>query len=178
MLRSKYILFIVFALLGTIPSVALGQSADNTSPMLPRKDDGENQPRSLKEMMYKMQVDKDKRDHDEMLERGERLLKLTEELETTIEQTEQVTDADRDKLETVEKLTKKVLGELGGDDDIPAESAEVMPSGSADGAKLLREKTLLLVDELKKTSRFSISATAIELSNAVLRIARFLSAAK
>ena len=38
----------------------------------------------------------------------------------------------------------------------------------------LKTSTAKLVDELKKTTRFSLSATAIQTSNAVLTVARFM----
>ncbi|MBA3600943.1 MAG: hypothetical protein H0W45_06805 [Acidobacteria bacterium] len=40
--------------------------------------------------------------------------------------------------------------------------------------KALKSNTLTLVDELKKTSRYSISVIAVESSNALLKAVRFL----
>ena len=44
----------------------------------------------------------------------------------------------------------------------------------AEAVKSLRAMTVSMYDELKKTSRFTISAAAIESTNALLRITRFL----
>jgi hypothetical protein len=44
----------------------------------------------------------------------------------------------------------------------------------ADAVNTLKETTATLFDELKRTSRFSISAAAIQSSNAAIKITRFL----
>ena len=57
----------------------------------------------------------------------------------------------------------------------PAEvQANARPKDVVDGFKVLRSNTIKLVDELNKTTRFTISAAAIQTTNTVLRITRFL----
>lgn len=110
-----------------------------------------------------------------MLDRGDQALKLTEELETSVTRTGKLTRKELEKVASVEKLVKKIRSELGGGDDKDKETSNEHQSISAiDAVKKLRGATVELIEQLKKTSRFSISAAAIHSSNAVLRFARFI----
>ncbi len=112
-----------------------------------------------------------------MLERGEEVRKLSDRLERSFAQNGRLSDADRAALETVEKNVKKIRSELGGDDDdekIDKILLDGRNASFADAVDTLKSSAANLVDELKKTSRFTISATAIQTSNAVLSVARFL----
>ena len=134
----------------------------------------EPEPKNVREMMFKMQVDKEKKDYDEMIERGEEAVTLTQQIEKSYEKTGTLSQDDRDKLNDVEKLVKKIRGELGGEDDDKSEADADSPKDVVTGVKYLAKSTADLVDELKKTTRFSISAAAIESSNTVLGVLRFL----
>lgn len=176
----------VFAIfLAAVPAFA--QNADNTSPLFPRAGDREPQPKSIQEQLKKLQIAQDKKNHEDMLVRGDEALKISEELERKANANAQLDAKDKEKLESLEKILKKIRNELGGDDD--AESSPELtnekpdpnvarpnnrPKDVVDGIKSLRSTTIKLVDELKKTTRFTISAAAIQTTNAVLRITRFL----
>lgn len=150
------------------------QNADNrTSPEKPE----ESQPKSVREMLKKMQIEQSKKEYDEMLDRGQQALKISEELERSFAQRSTLTPAEVEKLDEMERLVKKIRSELGGKDgDEPDDrlSDDPDPNSVADGFKALQKFTGKLVDELKKTTRFSISAAAIQSSNAVLKVVRFL----
>ena len=61
------------------------------------------------------------------------------------------------------------------DDPVAANSEDnPKPSNLEEGFKYLQSTTTKLVDELKKTTRFSISVVAIQTSNNVLKLVRFL----
>jgi hypothetical protein len=128
--------------------------------------------------MKKMQIDQAKKDYEEMLDRGQQALKISEEVERDYSAKSQLTRADLDKLDDLEKLIKKIRGELGGgdsdDSDTDDSKEDRSPDTPADAIKALGSLTTKLVDELKKTSRFGISAVAIESSNAVLKVVKFL----
>lgn len=158
-------------------------SAQLPDPVFPKSaDEGkeDDKPKSFRETLEKMRIEKDKKDHDQMVERGEEVVKISEELEKAVDQNGQLTDKEYSKLATVEKLVKKIRTELGGDDDgdndldDDAAKTDAKPLTSVDAVKFLRTDTLTLFDELKKTTRFTISASAIQASNTVLRLARFL----
>jgi hypothetical protein len=126
--------------------------------------------------MEKMRIDKEKKEYAQMLERGEEALKISEELEAAYAVNGRLTQREIAKLESVEKLVKKIRNELGGDDEGDEKSPEISEQRlpPAEAFKSFRATTVRLFEELKKTSRFSISAAAIQTSNAVLKLARFL----
>ena len=144
------------------------------------KKDGDNT--SFSELLTKQQLSRRKKEYDEMLQRGEKAAKLSEELETSITNRESLSNEDIQKLQELEKLVLKIRDDLGGDDD----AKESDPSKSASSAendarkdvpsavKFIRDSTLKLFDELKRSTRFSISVIAVQTSNSVIRFARLL----
>ncbi len=174
-------LFLVFAGVCTAQ-----RNADGTSSLYPdsKETDKRDQPKSVREMLDKLRIEKEKKDYDAMLSRGEEALQISDQLEKAFETNEKLTNQDLAKLESLEKLVKKIRSELGGSDDddtdppnddaFAPQSRVGRPNTVVEGFKALKETTVMLVDELKKTTRFTISAAAIQSTNAVLRLARFL----
>jgi hypothetical protein len=141
-----------------------------------RRDDA---PNGVKEMLAKQRAERDKRDHEELLERGAEALRLTNQLENSFAQNKGFSQQDKARLENLEKVVTKIRKELGGDDDeneeaTMVEASESKPSTMEEAFKFLQTTTVKLVDELNKTTRFSISVVAIQSSNAVLKLVRFL----
>ena len=125
----------------------------------------------------KMRIAYAKKDHDEMLKRGEEVRRLSERLIRSFELSGSLSDEDRNLLESLEKNVKKIRDELGGEGDGEKIDEVLGPDKTptfANAIGKLKTSATNLVDELKKTTRFSISATAIQSSNAVLTVARFL----
>ena len=144
------------------------------------KRDGDNV--TVSEMLTKQQVTRRKKEYDEMLKRGDEALRLSEELESSFESKENIDSGDIQKLQELEKVVSKIRGDLGGDDDDEISDPNISENSSENAArkdvvsaiKYLRNSTVKLVDELKRSTRFSISVTAIQTSNAVIRFAKFL----
>lgn len=130
-------------------------------------------PQSVQENLAKHRIEQEKKEHDKLIKRGEEALKLSEQLENSYNKNKTLSNADFERLETLEKLLKKIRNELGGDED-ENDVKEAKPSNIGDAVKYLRENTINLVDFLQKTTRYSISATAIQTSNSVLRIVKFM----
>lgn len=178
-MRTAFTLFGVCLIGVGLASYAVGQQADNESVLGPSKAESE-QPRSVKDFLAKRRAEKAKKDHEELLQRGDELLQLTGQLETAYEQKKGLSSADLEKLETVEKLAEKIRKSMGGDDDdddnnkVDAATKKNPVEDVGDAVVNLKEMALKLVDELKKTSRFGISAVAIQTSNSVLKLVRFL----
>jgi hypothetical protein len=168
------ILFISAVCFG-LPLLASAQaSADNQSSVIPREDnEREYRPRNIRESLEKMRIEREKKEFDKMIERGEEVLKIAEELEISFAQHGRLTEKELAKIATVEKLAKQIRKDLGGGDD-KEEAAPEETSRLMDVVRSLKSSTEELFDELKKTSRFTISAAAIKSSNSVLRFARFL----
>lgn len=132
-------------------------------------------------MIAKLKAEQDKKDHKQMLDRGEEALKLANQLEAAFEKNKNLTPEDKVRLESLETVVEKIRKELGGNDDgdelgsdYEKPSIEERPSTMEEAFKFLHSTTIKLVDELKKTTRFSISAVAIRTSNSVLKIVKFL----
>lgn len=173
-------LFVV--LLTCTTGVVFSQSAEDPNPP-----DIRRRPRSISgsdhqaAMMAKLRSERDKKDHQDMLERGEQALRLANQLEAAFEQNKNLSPQDKARLESLEEVVEKIRKELGGNDDGDDEdlssqkpASDGKPSTMEDAFKFLRSTTVKLVDELKKTTRFSISAVAIQSSNNVLKIVKFL----
>lgn len=159
------------------------QSSSNSESLIPGREP-DNQPRSVKEFLAKQKAEKSKKEHEELLKRGDEVVTLTDQLETAFERGSELTAGEREKLESLEKIVTRIRKSLGGDDDdedreeaeaaAPAAAAEKRPGTLKEAFLDLKEMTSKLVDELKKTSRFTVSALAIQTSNSVLKIVRFL----
>lgn len=167
-------------LLAIIGSVAANISAqsDNLGPTASgRQESKDDQPRNFKEMLSKQRIEREKKDHEELLKRGDEAAQLTQQLDDAFQRNNSLSQREQQKLESLEKIVTKIRKELGGDDD-DSEDATVIkerrPSSLQEAFNNLKETTLQLVDELKKTSRFTISAVAIRSSNTVLKLVRFL----
>lgn len=145
--------------------------------MIYAKPDDNDRPLGIKESLEKMRIERDKKEHLQMLERGEEALRLSEQLEKAYAANGKLTEREFAKIASVEKIVKKIREDLGGDGDGEDEEKALRnaPTLSSDEAvKSLRSTTIELFKELKKTTRFTISAAAIQTSNAVIKIARFL----
>ncbi|MEZ5346081.1 MAG: hypothetical protein R2681_11060 [Pyrinomonadaceae bacterium] len=128
-------------------------------------------PDSIKEKMIEMRIEDQKEDFKELVARSEEVVKLTEEIETSFKENNKLTSEDKEKLSQVEDLLEKIRKELRADKD----KEKVNPPKSILLAvQALREDTVTLLDEIKKTSRHSISVVAIQSTNAVLKLVKFL----
>ncbi len=168
-----------FILLTAGVQIGLSQSADNRGSILPgNQDEDDQRPKSFRETLQKMRIDKEKKEYAEMIERGEEALKISTELETSFQKNGSLQPNEISKLNEVEKLVKKIRSELGGDDDDDKKTSPVESTRKSDLISSFRSSAEKLLDELKKTSRFTVSAAAITASNTVLRLTRLLKGGK
>lgn len=169
---SKLIFFASIFALMTICANAQGDASTANGRGVQKED----LPKNIQETLRKAEIQKAKKDHEEMLKYSEDTIKLSEELETSYSKNNSLSADDRKKLEKLEKLLKKIRRELGGDDDDEKEAKidEDKPSTVVAALKKLQSAATNLFGELKKTSRFSVSVIAIQSSNTLLKIVRFL----
>lgn len=163
---------------------AFAQTSGGNDVLLPSRDanNSSTQPRSIKEYLAKQRAEKAKKDHEELLKRGDEAVELAEDLEMAFARSQQLTEDEKGKLESMEKLVTKIRKELGGDDDDESDPEEIVatpiaekrPADLREAFVSLKKLTVKLVDELKRSSRFTISAVAIQSSNSVLKLVRFL----
>ena len=134
-------------------------------------------PQGFKEMQAKHRLEKEKKQHEEMIARAEKALAISEQLEESFESNNQLSRSDVRKLDELEEIVNKIRKELGGDDDDDKGAVfvkEEAPRTDRDAFEFLKSNTVMLVDELKKNTRYTISVVAIQSSNAVLKMVRFL----
>lgn len=173
--RQIFRLFFLAGLCLTGVIACAAQGADGRTPIHPDKEDVRDRPKSMLETLERLRIQKEKKEYDKMIGRGEEALKISAELETSFAASGRLTEKEVSKIAAVEKIVRLIRGDLGGDDDDERSAVQEGKSLSlADAVKSLRSTTVALFDELKKTSRFTISAAAIHTSNVVLRLARFL----
>lgn len=130
------------------------------------------QKQAMERMLSERRAKERKKDFEELIQRTEEAKTLSEKLERSLLEHQQVTPQDAADLKSLEKLVSKILDEMGGDDD-DAEKPKKL--SFQDAVKFLRSATVDLADEVQKTSRFSISVVAIKTSNALLGTIKFLS---
>ena len=135
----------------------------------PRK---QEYPKPILETLEKKRIEDEKKDHQKLLKRGEEAVKLSEEIENSFIQNKKLSTKDKKKLKQLEKLLKKIRSDLGGGDD--KKDFEDKPKDLGDAIKSLKDNTVDLFDEIQKTSRHTISAVAIESSNVIIKIVKFL----
>ncbi len=174
-------LFLLIIALAMFCGITAAQTSADNKPLklspASTDDDDDDRPKNIKESLEKMRIEQDKKDHQEMIERGEEAVKLTVDVQKDFDSNGKLSTEDLTKLARVEKIVKKVRDELGGaDDDDQTEPADIRTGNTPLGEALvlLRSRADTLYDELKKSTRFTISAAAIVSSNAVLKLARIL----
>jgi hypothetical protein len=172
MFRSGFTL--TFFLIFGLSAAAFGQTQDPGSVFTPSEPE-EFRPRTVRETMQKMRIDRERKEYQQRLTRGEEAVKLAEEIERSVGISGQLSRSDLSRISDVEKLVRKIRSDLGGKDGDDDDTIDTMaPNDAVAAVKALSETTSKLYDELKKTTRFTISTAAIESSNAVIRVARFL----
>lgn len=163
-------------LLALCAAVTSAQSASNDPwPNSDRKKQDDDS--HVKAMLAKQQTAREKKEYADLVERSEAALRLSEELAAAFNRQSELTHSERKRLESFEKLVGKIRDDLGGKDDDEASVAEEekdSPKDVREGFRYLKRSTEQLVSEIKKSTRFSVSVVAIESSNTLIRLARFL----
>ena len=167
---KQFSIFLIFIFAFGLFSVSTNAQIDaSTRNGKPRR---EVIPKNIQEALKKQEFERMRKDFEEMLENGEQAVKLTEEVEYSFNKNNKLTSNEIQKLEKIEKLLKKIRKELGGDDDDEVKIEKPITIKSA--ISTLKETSANLYAELKKTSRYSISAVAIQSSNTLIDIVRYI----
>ena len=169
----KKFLPVIFALVLTALAApaAFGQLIDaSTRSGRPKQE--EPPPKNVLEHQAKVRIEQEKKEYDELVKRTEEAAQLSKELENSFAGSQQLSAEDRKKLDRLEKLLKKIRGDLGGDETEEEENKE--PSSLRNAFNTLQADATKLFDEVKKSTRYSISVVAIQSSNALIRLVRFI----
>ena len=157
--------------------LATAASAQPPDPWFPDRDRRrEEEAKIVKDMLAKQQSEHEKKEYQELLARGDEALAISTALEKAFDKNDKLTGDDQKRLAELEKLVVKIRDDLGGDDDVDEESdsKDPKPKDLREGFLQLKESTEKLVSELKKTTRYSVSIMAIESSNSLIKLVRFL----
>jgi len=151
------------------------------SPLPPRASDGttkssdsDTSPLTTfeEELRAKHAIKMAEKDHQENLDRAREIAQIGKELQDSLKSQ---SSFDRDclkKIDRLEKLTKKVRGEAGGED----EKVEITnpPSDLAAAVKQVAESADSLSKNVQKTPRQVVSASVIGNANALLELIKLL----
>ena len=169
-----------FILLCVVVSAA--QSSSKVSPTTPPPPDitadkrlGEN-PGPLttfeEELRAKRAIKLAEKEHEDNLNRAREISQLGQDLKNCLKDRSALDREDTKKIDRLEKLTKKIRGEAGGEDDdvqIAAPPADVPTAVTqiADNAEQLSK-------EVQKTPRQVVSAAVIDRANILLQLVKIL----
>ncbi len=173
----------IFLLLVFLVGTSFVQGQPQTAPSPPQfpsreRDTDPDRPITVRERLTKARIERARKNHEELIKRGSEALQLSESIERSLEANGSFSKKDLENLGELEKVVTRIRKDLGGNSDRETQRLtveELAETGDLVSAfKFLRSSTVTLVDELKKSSRFTISAAAIHASNTVISVARFL----
>jgi len=179
MMKTSLSLIFILIALAAAPSIVGAQVVGADDRPLFSKHNDEDRPKSIQEGLVKMRIEKEKKEHEEMISRAEDAAQLAADLQESFARTGRLSSDDLSKASKIEKLVKKVRDDLGGDgdgdttdkdsdDDQPAEAP--VPNSLPAAVDALKAKAAELSEQLKLTTRFTISADAIQNTNTLLKI--------
>jgi membrane-associated HD superfamily phosphohydrolase len=129
-------------------------------------------PEGFRESLAKRRIKAEQEEFQELIDRGEEAVKISDEVYKSFEAKKNLTAEDSKKIERLEKVVKKIRQDLGAEDDSNDDKID-KPSSLQNTLTNIKETTSDLLTELKKTTRHSISVIAIQSSNSLLKLVRF-----
>lgn len=167
-MRTKFFKIFILVLL-TLFSIILvsAQSEQDKNDSIKKMD----LPEGLQETLAKRKLKAEEKEFQELIKSGEDAVKLSEELSKSFAENQKLSAEDKKKLEKLEKIVKKIRQELGAEEDKEIVETPTTISNAFDNIK---DKSANLLEELKKRTKFSISVVAVESSNTIWRLVKFL----
>jgi hypothetical protein len=110
------------------------------------------------------------KEHEENLNRAREISEIAKQLQSTFKNKSILERDDNKRLDRLEKLTKKIRGEAGGE----SEEVEIVnrPTDTQKAMTQIAEKAEALSDNVKKTPRQVVSASVIGSANVLLELIR------
>jgi hypothetical protein len=112
------------------------------------------------------------KEHKENLKRAEEISQLGDDLKTVLKNRSSLEREDTKKLDRLEKLTRKIRGEAGGEES-EVEIANA-PSDIPSAAERIADVADELSKDVQKTPRQVVSAAVIERANVLLKLVKIL----
>ena len=143
-------------------------TADKSAP----HDDGPPLTTFEEEMRAKRAIKLAEKDHQQNLDRAREILQLAKELQQGLKSKSALDREDLKRVERLEKLTKKIRGEAGGE----ADEVQIVdrPSDIGAAATQIAEVTESLSKSVQNTPRQVVSASVIDGANVLLELIRIL----
>jgi hypothetical protein len=150
------------------PRPSTSMSADKSLP----QDDGPPLTTFEEEMRAKRAIKLAEKDHQQNLDRAREISQLAKELQQGLKDKSVLGREDLKRVERLEKLTKKIRGEAGGEDD----EVQIVnrPSDITSAVTQIAEVTESLSKSVQNTPRQVISASVIDSANVLLELIRIL----
>lgn len=174
-----------FIILGSVlfvlsPGMMAAQTGQDKSPLPPRPEsptrDKDQTPLSTleEEMRAKRAIKMAEKDHEENLVRAKEISDLGKQLQANLKDKTTIDRESAKKLERLEKLTKKIRNESGGED----EEVEIVdrPTTLAGAVNQVAESAESLSKAVQDTPRQVISASVIGKANVLLELIKLLRA--
>jgi hypothetical protein len=181
-MRRSFPLFAVFILLYILGPCAFVAFAQNTS-SIPRSSnnkstgkihrDDDQEVTLPEDMRIKMAIAREENEYKKTLEDVEKLSGLSEEVAKGYVERKQLSADDVKKLNTIEKLAKRVLTHAGGA-EVGDKSGSVDHLALADAIDKLNTAAAIIKKDMKAETRFVVSAIVIANSNEVINLARLI----
>ena len=124
------------------------------------------------EIRWKRALKMAEKDHKENLDRAREIAQIGKELKENLKSQSSVDREALKKVERLEKLTKKIRGEAGGED----EEIEIpnRPSDLSSAASQIADAAELLSKDVQNTPRQVVSASVISNANVLLELIKIL----
>ena len=156
-----------------VPALAKAQTG---SPAPSQMDPSTTRERPLyeaeEEMRAKQAIKFAEKEHRENLDRAKEIAKIGKELRATASNAPFMGRDSEKKIERLEKLTRKVRGEAGGDDQ--EVELKTRPGDLPSAMALVGEAAETLSKEVQNTPRQVVSAAVIENANVLLELIRLM----
>ncbi len=123
-------------------------------------------------MRAKRAIKMAEKDHQENVDRAKELAGLGQQLQTALKNKTTIDRESLKKLDRLEKLTKKIRGEVGGQD----EEVEIVdrPTNITDAVKQIADSAESLAKSVQNTPRQVISASMIGNANVLLELIKIV----
>ena len=122
------------------------------------------------EMRAKRLIKMAEKEHEENLKRAREISQLGQDLKECVKSKSNLDRENAKKIDRLEKLTKKIRGEAGGeDDDVQILDA---PPDLPTAISLIADNADLLSKDVQKTPRQVVSASVIDRANVLLELLR------
>lgn len=164
-------LFPLFVILQAEVSAQADASSPSGRPSATREDE---MPEGFREGLAKRRIKAEEKEYDDLIQKGEEALKISDEISKNFETHNNLTAEDTKKIDRLEKVVKKIRQDLGAKDETdPDDEKSNSPLSLKSALNGIKETTSDLLSELKKTTRHSISVVAVQSSNTLLKLVRF-----